>query len=111
MSRMMPVDSVRKAEAGAVAAGTAEFDLMLSAGRQAADIIQHHYPHAIRFLFFCGGGNNGGGASLHPIPREGKLHPGVGKGWRPECLPTYYRLPFEHSSPLLGIRSHRRQIL
>ena len=64
MSRMMPVDSVRKAEAGAVAAGTAEFDLMLSAGRQAADIIQHHYPHAIRFLFFCGGGNNGGDALI-----------------------------------------------
>ena len=58
----MPVDSVRKAEAGAVALGTAEFDLMLSAGRQAADIIYHNYPQANRFLFFCGGGNNGGDA-------------------------------------------------
>ena len=59
---MLPVNSVRKAEAAAVVGGIAEFDLMYSAGRQAADIIHHHYPDAIRFIVLCGGGNNGGDA-------------------------------------------------
>ena len=62
MSRMLNVAAVRKAEADAVASGIAEFELMLSAGQQAADVINFHYPQAVRFLILCGGGNNGGDA-------------------------------------------------
>ncbi len=62
MSRLYSVAAVRYAEQRAVESGTPEYDLMLDAGRQAADLIDFHYPHAVRFLVFCGGGNNGGDA-------------------------------------------------
>ena len=62
MSRVLNVAAVRQAEADAVASGSSEFELMLSAGQQAADIINFHYPQAVRFLILCGGGNNGGDA-------------------------------------------------
>ena len=55
---------IRVAEAAAVAHGTAEFQLMLSAGRQAAEYIdllmrRHGFK---RIVFLCGGGNNAGDA-------------------------------------------------
>ena len=62
MSLVLNVAAVRKAENDAVASGIAEFELMLSAGRQAADMINFRYPQAVRFLILCGGGNNGGDA-------------------------------------------------
>ena len=62
MSLLYSVAAVRCAEQRAVDSGTPEYDLMLDAGRQAADLINFHYPQAVRFLVFCGGGNNGGDA-------------------------------------------------
>lgn len=62
MSRMVSVAAVRQAEKAAVESGRSEFSLMFSAGCQAADIIHHHYPEAVRFIILCGGGNNGGDA-------------------------------------------------
>ena len=56
--------AVRHAEAAAVAQGISEFQLMLRAGRQAADFIDElvrRYGFS-RIVFLCGGGNNAGDA-------------------------------------------------
>ena len=55
---------IRRAETAAVADGTAEFQLMLRAGRQAAEFIAAlmvRYGFR-RIVFLCGGGNNAGDA-------------------------------------------------
>lgn len=62
MSKLYPVSEVRAAERRAVDSGIPEYSLMLRAGRQAADIINLHYPEVVRFVVLCGGGNNGGDA-------------------------------------------------
>ena len=62
MSKLYSVSEVRTAERRSIASGVAEYTLMQRAGFQAADIINQHYPEAVRFVVLCGGGNNGGDA-------------------------------------------------
>ncbi len=58
--RCASVSQVRRMEKEAISGGTAEYELMLRAGIQAAHYIDHHFPGAGRFVILCGGGNNGG---------------------------------------------------
>ena len=74
MSRLYSVSDVRRAEQHAVESGIPEYDLMLNAGRQAADLINFHYPEAVRFLIFCGGGNNGGDALVAAAVLHTRYH-------------------------------------
>ena len=74
MSRLYSVAEVRQAEQHAVESGIPEYDLMLNAGRQAADLINFHYPDAVRFLVFCGGGNNGGDALVAAAVLHTRYH-------------------------------------
>ena len=62
MSFTASAAEVRQAEKIAADSGIAEYSLMFSAGRQAADMINFHYPDAVRFVVLCGSGNNGGDA-------------------------------------------------
>ena len=62
--KIADASGIRSAEAAAVAHGVAEFQLMLEAGRQAAEFIaalmrRHGFA---RIVFLCGGGNNAGDA-------------------------------------------------
>lgn len=56
------VDEVRAAEERTIAGGTAGYELMRRAAKEAAQVIQEFYPSPRKSLLLCGGGNNGGDA-------------------------------------------------
>ncbi|MBE6376458.1 MAG: NAD(P)H-hydrate dehydratase [Lentisphaerae bacterium] len=56
------VAAIRQEEKLAIAAGTAEYELMCRAGIQAARYINGKFPDALRVVILAGGGNNGGDA-------------------------------------------------
>ena len=74
--KIADASAIRSAEAAAVAHGVAEFELMLAAGKQAAefiDVLMRRYGFR-RIVFLCGGGNNAGDAMVAAAFLFGRYH-------------------------------------